>query len=156
MLRGWTRKHKLLEALCISCLIVMAALVIARWDALPETIPTHYGAGGEADGWGAKWQLWISPGIGLLCWLSFVIPLLVPREKWNTPVKLTENNREQAYALSLTMMLVLELETMLVCLWLTVCQCFLMPLGALFLVYAIAAPMLTVIVYLVRFAFLPR
>lgn len=156
MLHGWTRQHKLLEALCLACLLGMAALVLVRWDALPDAIPTHYGAGGEADGWGAKWQLWVSPAMGLLCWVCFLFPLLIPREKWNMPVKLTENNREAAYRLCLTMILALKLETILICAWLTVCQCFLLPLGTLFLVFAIAAPMLTTIGCLVRFAFLPR
>ena len=156
MLHGWTWKHKLLEALSLACMVGMAALVLVRWDALPAQVPMHYGAGGEIDGWGDKWTIWVVPAMGALCGLCFLLALCIPREKWNMPVKLTDSNREAAYRLTLTMMLMLQLETILVFVWLCVCQCFLLPLGAWFLVFSIAAPIATLIFFLARFAFLPH
>jgi uncharacterized membrane protein len=47
------------EAVAVAALALSIGLVAANWADLPETIPTHFGASGRANGWGGKGQLWV-------------------------------------------------------------------------------------------------
>ena len=135
----------------------MAALVLVRWDALPAQVPdARYGAGGKLTAGGTNGPSGLFRRWGFYAGCVFCFRCISRREKWNFPIRLTDQNREDAYRLTLTMMLTLQLETILVFVWLCVCQCFLLPLGAWFLVFSIAAPIATMIFFLARFAFLPH
>ena len=149
------RAKTILRALRLLALIAGAALILLRWGSLPATIPTHFGAG-TIDGWGPKWMLWITWGAAVLCELAFSAAYLIPRDKWNMPVRLTDRNRAAAWRLTDTMIGLLALESVLTCLYVLACQCFFHPPGAAFVLVIILAPMVTLVVCLARFAFLPR
>ena len=64
------KKNKLFWAMLALCAANFAAQLCV-FPALPETVPTHWGMSGQADGWGAKWQVLI------LALLPFGIVLLM-------------------------------------------------------------------------------
>lgn len=53
------------------------------WNVLPETVPTHFNAKGEADGWGSKSMLvWLSLGLTFgIYLLMLLIPKMDPKKK---------------------------------------------------------------------------
>lgn len=73
-----TRNYYIVGALLIAA--VLAATAVA-YPHLPETVPMHWDAHGNVNGWGAKWTLFtIDPGImtGILL-LFAALPWLSPR-----------------------------------------------------------------------------
>ena len=64
------KKNKLFWAMLALCAANFAAQLCV-FPALPETVPMHWGVNGQADGWGAKWQVLI------LALLPFGIVLLM-------------------------------------------------------------------------------
>lgn len=53
------------------------------WDHLPEIVPTHFNAKGEADGWGPKWiNAYLFPLIAVIIYLLILLlPLIDPKKK---------------------------------------------------------------------------
>lgn len=67
-MRYETRDKALWLALLVLCLASAAAYVLWALPAMPETVPTHWGADGAADGWSDK---------GSTVFMGAVMPLLV-------------------------------------------------------------------------------
>jgi len=70
---------------------------------LPETIPTHFGANGEIDGWGSKYSIIAPMGIqgGIYLLLMF---LARHPEMHNYMSPITEVNKQRMYAASSAML----------------------------------------------------
>ncbi len=89
---------RVLEASAVVSVILGIFLVIQAWSGLPNTIPTHFNAKGEADGWGSKGMIWLLPAIGIV-----LVPamLFLRRFPWlsNLPIEITEDNAEYQYGL---------------------------------------------------------
>lgn len=85
-----------LRRLTVMAAVVVTVVVAVRYPGMPDTIPTHFGPGGEADDWGSKSSiLWLSL-IMLVCfggchWISYR-----PRV-FNYPKELTEDNIQPMY-----------------------------------------------------------
>lgn len=47
-------------------LFVLFLLPAINYGQLPETIPTHFNASGQADDWGSRKMIWLLPCIGLV------------------------------------------------------------------------------------------
>lgn len=87
------------DALCLVLMIGSTAYLLARWGALPDRVPIHYGLTGKADGWIGKEYAWIHPCI---MWVIFVFLSLAERfpRLCNTGgIKITEENRDRLYPL---------------------------------------------------------
>ena len=89
---------RVLEAIAIGATIFGVVLVIQAWPTLPQTIPTHFDAAGNADGFGPKGTMWLFPAIGIVMIPLMLILRLFP---WlsNLPIKITEENAEYQYTL---------------------------------------------------------
>lgn len=75
------------------------AFVFYHLPQLPETIPTHFGANGQIDGWGSKYTILIPAGIQLLVNLLLEFLSRHP-EMHNYMTQVTDENREKLYAAS--------------------------------------------------------
>ncbi|WP_153733129.1 DUF1648 domain-containing protein [Sporosarcina obsidiansis] len=53
-------------ALFAACIVYM----FLQWSQLPDRIPAHFGAAGEVDRWGSKYELLILPAIGIFLWVT--------------------------------------------------------------------------------------
>ena len=86
------------EAIAIVALLYGIVLVLQSWSTLPQTIPTHFNAKGEADGWGSKGMIWLLPAISVV-----MIPMMLwlRRYPWlsNVPWEINEENALQQYGL---------------------------------------------------------
>lgn len=91
-------------------IIFNVILVFAFYFQLPEKIPTHFNLRGEANGFGNKSTLWILPIISALVYffMSSVATKMKPW-KFNYPTRVTEKNAPKLYALSIQMMVWLNL-----------------------------------------------
>ncbi len=71
------------ESLLWLVMILPLAYLALVWDSLPETIPTHFNAAGEPDGWGSRDTLiYISLFFGLGIYLLMsVFPAIDPKRK---------------------------------------------------------------------------
>ena len=79
-------------------LFLLSSFAVAFWIIAntPENIPLHVNAQGEIDRWGESWTIIGLPLIALV--LYGLLTLIQHRPQWcNYPVKITNENREQAY-----------------------------------------------------------
>lgn len=65
------------KTLFITCAVILLPIIagLLLWDRLPDQIPTHWGTGGEVDGWSSKgFAVFAMPalmlGIQLLCFFA--------------------------------------------------------------------------------------
>lgn len=68
--------------LCILMILAMTAITAYYYPALPESLPIHWNAAGQVDGYGARWHLWL---LGPVCMsalllLAIVLPWLSPKQ----------------------------------------------------------------------------
>lgn len=100
----------------VTCEIIAAVAVAAcgvmpfiYWQQMPDVIPTHFDAGGTADGWGSKNTLLIMPVVVLLMYAGMTLLQRYPHI-YNYPFALTEKNVKTMYHLSRTMMIIIKAE----------------------------------------------
>ena len=76
-----TRDKALWGALLVLCLASAAAYVLWVLPAMPETVPTHWGVDGTADGWDSKGSTLFTGALMpvLILALLFAVPHLDPR-----------------------------------------------------------------------------
>ena len=89
---------KILESIAIMGLLIGIYLAIQAWSNLPTTIPIHFDAAGNADGFGPKGMIWLLPAIGVV-----MVPamLFLRRFPWlsNVRFEITEENAAYQYGL---------------------------------------------------------
>lgn len=89
---------RVLEVIAIAALAYGVVLVLQAWSTLPTTIPTHFDAAGNADGFGRKGMIWLLPAISVV-----MVPaiLFLRRFPWlsNVPIEITVENAAYQYAL---------------------------------------------------------
>lgn len=91
----------------IALFIAMALWVIwlaGAYSGLPDTIPIHFNAAGEPDGWGKRGMIWGLPFVALFTnLLVLVAPRLAPG-MINYPQAIHEGNREAQFRLVMRFM----------------------------------------------------
>ncbi len=110
----------LIELVAFAGILAHIFILINSWDALPDIVPTHFGASGEADRWGSK-NFLLAVNIGLYLMLTVINGF--PHLFNYGFVKITaENAREQYYNARLMMNLMkMEMVWMFVCIqWFTI------------------------------------
>lgn len=103
---GW---EKGLEILALIGIFVLLFLVCQWWEALPQRIPTHFGAGGEPDAWGSKSSLLIITIVAIATYGLLTILNRYPHT-FNYLVEITEANAEEQYRMARQLMAVLKVE----------------------------------------------
>lgn len=77
---------------------------------LPEEIPIHFNFKGEADGFGSKTNIWFLPLLTLIMYYGMNLVILkVKPWQMNYPVRVTEKNAPQLYAMNLRMLVLVNL-----------------------------------------------
>lgn len=145
----------LVLVLQVFCVVILAGtflLMALKWGSLPDTVPSHYGLDGQADGWDGKGSLWICPILSLV--LFGVLTLLERFPKfWNTGVTLTPQNRDTIYSLLWLMLVVVKTAAVLTISYMTICGALQQPLGAWFLpgtMVLMFVPMIVILVAVYR------
>ena len=78
---------------------LMIIYTVISYSDLADTIPTHFNASGEADGFGDKATIWILPVIGIVIYSSLFVLNKYPHAH-NYMVNITEDNAFKNYRLS--------------------------------------------------------
>jgi uncharacterized membrane protein len=104
------------KVLEISGLIALGILwIMAIWgiSILPETIPIHFNAKGEANGFGGKATIFFLPIIATILYFGITFISKYP-QLFNFPVKLTPENTERQYANALRMIRCLKVSFVII------------------------------------------
>ncbi|MEK4028533.1 DUF1648 domain-containing protein [Pseudobacillus sp. FSL P4-0506] len=97
----------------VSLLFILANVIylFTQWSQLPEQVPIHFNAKGEADGWGSKGMIWFLPFITFILWAGMTVLERKP-SLYNIP-HLTEENKDQMFANTRLMLNTIKTEIIL-------------------------------------------
>lgn len=107
-----TTTDKITEGLGWIALIGIWVLTFYGYGTLPETIPIHYNASGEADGFGDKINIIVLPIISTVLFLGLTL-LNKYAHLMNYSTKITEENAKQQYTNMTRLMRFLKLAIVL-------------------------------------------
>ena len=135
------KKHpldKLMNRMSLLVLLGTAVFLVLYWKDIPQKVPMHFNAAGEIDRWGSRAELLILP---VISWLMYGLLTVVEQlpGAWNTGVKVTEENREQVYALLGHMLSTLKFLIMVMFAWITLWCALARPLPVWFLPVVLGA-----------------
>ncbi len=91
-----TKRDRFIDKAGWICLAALWAMTIFAYGNLPETIPTHFGAGGEADDHGSKMTLFFLPVFGALSYIGLTVLNFYPHI-FNYPTAITAENAQRQY-----------------------------------------------------------
>lgn len=86
----------------LTFLFLCFVYVILEWSGLPNRVPIHFNASGEADNWGGKAALLALPIVGVIIWSGLSILERFPHV-YNYVVKITEGNAALQYRSAVTL-----------------------------------------------------
>ncbi len=101
------------QVLSIMIVLYITFLFIFKYASLPETIPAHYNAKGEVDGWGDKSSVLLLYGICLVMYIGLTVLERYP-QLYNYPVQITKDNIKIQYRLARTLITTLKLATTII------------------------------------------
>jgi hypothetical protein len=111
--------RKAIEAVSFIALIVLAFITVGAFYGparLPDRIPTHFNAAGQADGWGSPLMLLVFPAMAVVIYLLMSLVARFP-SAFNFPVRVTPLNRRRLEALALDMIAWLKAEIVVFFTW---------------------------------------
>lgn len=88
-----------LDILSVTLLILIIVYAIISYSELPDTIPSHFNANGEVDGYSDKSMIWLLPGLGIILFFGMYTLNRFPHLH-NYMVNITEENALKNYRLS--------------------------------------------------------
>lgn len=96
----------------VGAVLILAYLIalLALWEGLPNSIPTHFNAAGVPDRFGGKTSLLMEPILSVVLFAVFAAVERFPNS-WNLPVKITEENRERQYYIAAWTISILKVLT---------------------------------------------
>lgn len=103
---------KFINILSVLSILGTLIYVIVVYPTLPDTIPSHFNALGEADGWGGKNSIFIMPFVAIVLFIPLYFISKVPHT-FNLPVTITEENAPRIYPVAQFYLCLLNLETVL-------------------------------------------
>lgn len=107
----FTLNDKLIEIFSWLLFVLMWVIPIISYSLLPDTIPTHFNAAGEADDWGSKLSVYILPVIGTLLFILLTVINRFPHI-FNYSVEITQENALRQYTNATKLIRVLKLVLM--------------------------------------------
>ncbi len=107
------KQGKYEAAVNLICLMALSAIILyflLYWTGIPDSVPGHYNALGEADRWSGKGELLLLPILG---WILFIGMTVIGRfpQVWNTGVAVTGENRVRVYGILRNMLATVKLIT---------------------------------------------
>ena len=98
-----------LEALAFAGVVFLIAMPAYYYSRLPDSIPQHFNFKGEADGWGSKSSLLLTPLTALLLYGGLTVLSRFPHV-FNYPWAITEANARRQYAIARQMISAVKLN----------------------------------------------
>ncbi|MCA0993723.1 DUF1648 domain-containing protein [Pseudalkalibacillus hwajinpoensis] len=100
-------------------LLLSIVYLSLEWAGIPNRVPIHFNATGEADNWGSKMAIILFPLLGMLIWGVFTVLERYPH-RYNYVVKITEGNAALQYRSAVILMRFLKNTIALLFAYLTV------------------------------------
>lgn len=94
-----TALDKTLETIGWLTVLTQWLLLIFNYQTLPDTVPVHFNASGQADDWGNKATIFFLPVLGAVLFSGMTILNKHPYI-FNFPVAITEQNAERQYSIA--------------------------------------------------------
>jgi uncharacterized membrane protein len=144
----------IIEGITVFIVMGIAVYTTIHYSALPDTIPTHYGFSGKADGYGGKSTLLVLLGVLMAMYLMLLGVSRIPH-KFNYVTEITESNAPRQYSIALQMMRIVKLIGVIIFSYIIlttiqITQGNAMSLGTWFLITAIFFLFVTIIIYAIR------
>jgi uncharacterized membrane protein len=108
-----TSIDKVIEITGRFSLLVIWVFTIVNYTNLPDTIPTHFNAMGEADGFGGKASVLTLPIIATILFVGIALLNKYPHI-FNYPTKITKENAQRQYTIATRWIRYLNLVTVLI------------------------------------------
>ncbi|MFV0633246.1 DUF1648 domain-containing protein [Demequina sp.] len=96
-----TTKVLLWASIAVTTAGSLAALI--AYSTLPETIPIHWNAAGDVDGYGPRWSVLVLAAVWIVMVAGLVVAARYPHT-FNYPVDITEANAARVYGSGVAMM----------------------------------------------------
>jgi uncharacterized membrane protein len=96
-----------IELIAFFFLIIQIIIPLIYYNQLPESIPTHFNAAGQPDGFGSRSSLWILPVTSLFMYLLMTIVEAYPYI-YNFPVEITPENAVTQYRIATRLIRILK------------------------------------------------
>ena len=87
-----------LELGATAALLSQFLIVLAAWPEIPDQVPRHFDASGQADAWGAKATLLLLPAVNLVVFAMMTVVSRFPHIS-SLPIKVTAVNARRVYRL---------------------------------------------------------
>ena len=111
--------QKWFDVATLTFLFLSIVYLALEWSGVPNRVPIHFNAAGEADNWGSKLTIILFPVLGILVWGVFTILERYPH-RYNFVVKITEGNAALQYRSAIVLMRFLKNTIALLFAYLTV------------------------------------
>jgi len=102
-----------LDILSATLLILLITYAFISYSELPDTIPSHFNAMGEVDGYSDKMMIWLLPCLGVVLFIGLYILNKFPHLH-NYMVNITQENALKNYRLSTRIVRVTNLFIMII------------------------------------------
>lgn len=147
-----TAIDRVLQTLGLAGAAALVALLLGGESLLPDRVPLHFDAAGQPNRWGAPGELLLVPVVGLVLYGLLTLFARVPHH-YNYPWEITAENAPRQYALARRLVFTLRAAVVWIfvaLLWGTgrVATGSSSSLGPWFLVVALSATLVPIVVYL--------
>jgi uncharacterized membrane protein len=149
-----TTVDRILEIVCLGLLVLLWVGTIALFSKLPDQIPIHYNAAGQADDFSDRTHIFLLPVIATVIYIGMTLLNKHPHI-YNYPATVTKENARRMYTSATKLFRVLKLAVVVI-----ICGIVFMTyrtsltnadgLGAWFLPFTVGLMILPIIFYLVK------
>ncbi len=108
-----TATDKMAEAAGWALVVALWALAICNLARLPQTIPTHFNAAGQPDGYGGKYSLLTLPVVATILFAGITLLNRYPHI-FNYPTEITAENALRQYTSATRLLRYLKLTVVLI------------------------------------------
>lgn len=147
--------YRIINILCILCLLGSVAYLIINWNQFPDKIPSHYNFQGEIDTYSNKASLWLIPIINIFIFIFLTLIESFP-SLWNTGIEITENNKQAVFKLIRNMLAAEKLTVIFFLSYLSYHTTTFQPLPSSFGWIFLFTSFGIIILYLIRLLFIKR
>lgn len=113
-----TKVDWLLETIGAIALLTLLIISALGYSSAPETIPVHFKATGEADGFGTRQNIWIISIATTVLYIALTVLERFPH-KFNYMLEITYENAERQYRNMLYMMRIIKVLMAIIFLFIT-------------------------------------
>lgn len=122
IMRFKMRKIKYLSTLvCIILILIYGIHLALIYKTLPEMVPDHFDFAGNANSYGNRISLIMEPLISIMIIVVMDVVSCFPN-LWNYPVKVTEDNKEFLYNVTLVMVSVIKIIVTVLLMYIGLCS----------------------------------